>query len=176
MNDRFEKLVALYEWCQSDLNEQDKEFIEQMKSYLGKFTKIKILEEILSWYKEQSERIVEKDIPDLLAEIGVAEVTLQNGKKVQLQTYYSFKKKEDAVEWLYKNGFGDVVKNDIFVGTGTIPENVLDALEQTGIEYVVKQDIHPMTLKSVLGKYIEEGGSIPQNAFEVNVFSKAKIK
>lgn len=169
-------LAKLWDWMNSELNDQDKEFIESVKKEVGPYTKIKILEELLSHYKAVADRIVEKAIPDLLNDAGVSEVTTESGYKVKLQEFYSFKKNEYAIPWLFQHGLGDIVKNEIQVGTGAVPDEVLDALDHAGVDYTVKQEVHPMTLKSALCEYIEKGGVIPSEAFEVNVFAKAKIK
>lgn len=171
-----DKLAKLYDWMNSELNDSDKAFIESVKKELGPYTKIKILEELLAHYKSIADRIVEKVIPDMLIDAGLQEIKTESGYNVKIKTYYSFKKGEEALEWLYKNGFGDIVKNDIYVGTGAVPDEVLDALDRAGVDYTIKQDVHPMTLKSALGDYIEKGGVIPPNAFETNVFVKASIK
>ncbi len=167
------KMAALYEWTQSELTDQDKEFIEQMKASLGQFTKIKILEELLDYYKKQAAMIVEQKIPDEMAATGVTEVTV-DGYKISLQQYYSFKKEEKAIDWLFSNGFAEIVKSDIVI-SGALPETIVDTIEKLGIEYNVKQDVHHMTLTSVLSEYVRNGGVVPTDAFKVNAFTKAKI-
>jgi len=174
--DALQKLAALYKWTQSDMNQQDEEFLQSMIESLGPYTKVQILEKLLAHYRDKAEQIVNSKIPDIMQENGVDTVGLPDGTKITLSKYYNFKKKEMAIDWLYRNGFADIVKNDISVGSGAIPEEIINALDKTGVEYDIKQDVHPQTLKAALSRYIENGGSLPQDAFEYSIFVKAKVK
>ena len=79
-------------------------------------------EQTLGQLKAEYRELSEVDIPSMLSELGLSEITLKDGNKISTSTYYSARisedKRDEAFQWLNNNGFGDIVKNTVSVSFG----------------------------------------------------------
>ena len=144
-------------------------------------------EEALKKAKARVFRIASVDMPELLREAGVSEMTLEDGTKVAMKDEISCAITEanahSAHEWLRKNGFGSLIKCEVTVAFGKDDYEKADKLvEQLVKRYGedVKQTdkVHNATLKSFIKERIEAGVKKyipPTKLFSIVPYSFAKV-
>ena len=105
-----------------------------------------------------------------------------DGNKVALRQFVHARipeeKKEEAYNWLRKNGLGDLIKNEVTVSFGRNEDNKAMAYatlaQGQGYQPTQKLKVEPMTLKALVRERIEKGLPIPSDLF--NVFSGNRTK
>lgn len=140
-------------------------------------------EERLKVRKAALRQISEIDLPDLMAEVGLSEFTLSNGKKVKIKEDLYAKipddKFPDAMLWLSDHGYSGLVKSTITANFGKEEldkaELILVELREEGISAEMKQGIHPQTLKSFVKERLAAEEAIPFDLFGIMPFNKAVI-
>ena len=145
--------------------------------------KIKEIEEELGKHKAKYRELSEVDIPSMLSELGLSEITLANGNKISTATYYSARisedKRDEAFQWLGDNGFADIIKNTVSVSFGRDEDDsakkLVDSLEDNGYTTAQKQWVEPMTLKAFVREQVEKGSDLPLETFNVYVGQKTRI-
>jgi len=135
-------------------------------------------------------RLVEKEtlisselIPNLMAEMNIAMLKLSDGTMVEaVPTYKAYITKANqlkAFDWLRKNGYGDIIKNDISIefsmGEDAKAKEVLDLLRSKGTTPIQKEHVHHMTLSTFVREQTEKGQDIPDDLFGVHISSKTKL-
>ncbi len=141
------------------------------------------VEENLGKLKAKYREISEVDIPSMLSELGLSEITLANGNKISTSTYYSARisedKREEAFQWLGDNGFGDIIKNTVSVSFGREEDNsakeLAEELEGNGFSTAQKKWVEPMTLKAFIREQVEKGSDLPLETFNVYIGQKTRI-
>ena len=119
-------------------------------------------------------------IPELMAEIGISEITLADGSKLTVGTDVRASipkaQAEAAYEWLDANGYGDMVKNHVVVdaGKGDASE-LIEAIEASGHMARNDRSVHPMTLKKLIRDALAEGVDIPLDFFGAHVYQTTKV-
>ena len=153
-------------------------FCEQLETVRKK---IITQEEEIKKLKEQEFKLENESIPTLLDEIGMKAVTLSSGSKVEIKENYKAheENKVEAHGWLRKNGFDDIIKNNIICSFGRgqeeVATNLLNKLTEAGENPIQKSDIHWQTLRAFVKEQIEKGSDIPQDKFGVYVTNTVKI-
>ena len=125
----------------------------------------------------------EEEIPALLSEVGLSEITLTNGKKISTNAYYYGRitehNQQEAFTWLQDNGHGDIIKNVISVSFGrdedVNAEKLLSNLQDNGYSTNGKKWVEPMTLKAFIREQVESGNDLPLETFNVYVGQKTRI-
>jgi|TARA_R110002167_G_scaffold4664_1_gene22035 predicted component of viral defense system (DUF524 family) len=125
----------------------------------------------------------EEEIPALLSEVGLSEITLTNGKKISTNAYYYGRitehNQQEAFTWLQDNGHGDIIKNVISVSFGrdedVNAEKLLSDLQDNGYSTNGKKWVEPMTLKAFIREQVESGNDLPLETFNVYVGQKTRI-
>ena len=154
-------------------------------SMTEKERKVEELEEELRRAKQDLRDVQEEQIPDIMMELGVTDVTLSDGRKLtikeDLHCKIADKNRKEAHDWMIENGFGDIIKNQVVVNVETGNQEALNSL--LGIlsnnqyeDYSLKNNIHFQTLKKFVKENIEAGVDIPLNLFGVFMSKKAQIK
>lgn len=146
--------------------------------------RVESLEVELKQAKDELKRLQEQDVPALMAELGMAKFTLENGAEVVVKPYYSASINKDdpdsAFEWLVKGGFGDLIKNTVstnfVLGQEQEASKFLQECEDRGLNASTKKWVEPMTLKAFVKEQFEKGNPLPQELFNVFVGQKATIK
>ena len=144
---------------------------------------IKEAEQTLGQLKAEYRELSEVDIPSMLSELGLSEITLKDGNKISTSTYYSARisedKREEAFNWLNNNGFGDIVKNTVSVSFGREEDDsarkLVDSLEDNGYATAQKKWVEPMTLKAFVREQVEKGSDLPLETFNVYIGQKTRI-
>ena len=141
------------------------------------------IEKNLGKIKAKYREISEVEIPSMLSELGLSEITLANGNKISTSTYYSARisedKREEAFQWLGDNGFGDIIKNTVSVSFGREEDNsakeLAEELEGNGFSTAQKKWVEPMTLKAFIREQVEKGSDLPLETFNVYIGQKTRI-
>jgi len=144
---------------------------------------IQDLEEKLGQLKASFRQLSEVDIPNMLSELGLSEITLADGNKISTATYYSARiseeKRDEAFTWLNDNGFADIIKNTVSVSFGRDEDDsarkLVDSLEDNGYTTAQKQWVEPMTLKAFVREQVEKGSDLPLETFNVYIGQKTRI-
>lgn len=129
------------------------------------------LEENLDSIKKRLNHLKTKEMPDLMAEVGVTEVALENGTKVQVKDFVagSLPKdpsaREKAIAWVVEHDGEDTVRTTLTIEFEKREHNsamaLSDDLRKQGFEPVVQSGIHPQTLLSLVREMLEEGTEVP---------------
>lgn len=123
----------------------------------------------------------EFQIPELMAEVGLSEVTLADGSKLSVGTDVRASipkaRAEAAYAWLLENGYGDLVKHHVVVdaGKGDASE-LIAAIEASGHMARDEQAVHSSTLKKFIRDALAEGQDVPLELFGAYVFNTTKLK
>lgn len=148
---------------------------------------VEALEEQLRQAKEVMRATETEDLPELMTELGLTEIKLVDGSKVEvkpdIQCGISEERRGEAHRWLEAHGFGGLIKTTVAVGYGRDEraEALVAAREieaATGRAVAVNEAVHPATLKAFLKEQLElgpEGSNPPPELFGVYTFSRAKI-
>ena len=145
---------------------------------------IKEFELWLKSLKERARNIAEMQLPEAMAEVGVAKFTLTDGSEVTVKPYYSAKisdeKREECFGWLHDNGHEALIKDEVTLtfnrGEHEKAEQFKAALEEQGMEYSGKMGVHPQTLTAFVREQVESGADFPLELFNVYIGQIAKIK
>lgn len=145
---------------------------------------IKDVEARLKVLKEQARDIAEKQLPDAMAEVGMAKFTLTDGSEVIVKPYYSAKisdeKREECFGWLQDHGHEALIKDEVVLtfnrGEHEKAEEFKAKLEEQGLEYSGKMGVHPQTLTAFVKEQVESGAEFPLELFNVYIGQIAKIK
>lgn len=145
---------------------------------------ISAAEAALKEQKEELRNLEEHELPNLMAEIGVASFTLSDGSQVDIKPIYaahiSKEKQEAAWKWLRDNGHGDIIKNTISLsfkkGEDAEAAKFMEEAKKAGIEPEQKTGVHHQTLKGWVTDMVTEGHEFPMELFGAYVSQKAIIK
>lgn len=142
------------------------------------------LETDLAAAKETARLIEQEDLPELLREVGLLEVVLEDGSKVELKDDLSCGISEErravAHAWLRTKELDGVIKTLVVVEYGRGETDAAQALAlQIQVEEerpaIVEERVHPQTLKALLKEQREKGVNVPIEPFALRPFSKAVL-
>jgi len=145
------------------------------------------LEERLKAAKETMKFLLEVDLPDSMAEIGLESFTLDTGQKVEVKPIVagSIPKKnlEEALAWLTKNGHAGLIKTSIELSFDRDDRakalKVLAALKEQGLEPSIDESVHAQTLGAWARELIKQGKSekeLPLDLLGLYVGRRATVK
>lgn len=141
------------------------------------------LEARLSERRERLNRITFDELPAALAELGLRDIRLSNGARVEVQDFVQAsipeRRREAAHAWLRDHGFGDLVKHELTVtfakGEDAEAATAARVLEEHGWHPADRERVHPSTLKAFLREQIREGTEIPLDLFGAHAGQRTKI-
>jgi len=134
--------------------------------------------------KEHIEQITDRDIPDMMSELGFEEIKLLDdlGKLTIKTNYHASIKSDDkylAHTWLKDHDYGDLIKNEVITkfgkGEDAKASKLVDNLAAQGYTLTQKEFVHPQTLKGFVRQTLEEGGTLP-DSITVHIVRRATIK
>ena len=145
---------------------------------------LKIKEDAVKASKEQLRRLIEEDLPNKLAEIGLTKVETTSGDKVEVKPFYkghiSKERMAEAYKWLRQNNHGDMIKNEIktVFGKGEDGKSITlkKLLNDSGISFTDKESVHPQSLNAFIREQTEKGKALPHDLLGVHIGQIAKIK
>ena len=140
------------------------------------------LEDKLKDKKEAARKLLEEEIPQFLAEKGLASITLENGTEVKISEEVrpgiKVADRSYCYAWLRDNGYGDLIKNNVSVsfamGEDAQAIKLKTAIEDLGMASNEKEDVHYQTMKAFVTEQHKKGVSLPDE-FGVYVANKTKL-
>jgi hypothetical protein len=155
------------------------EHFHKVVNMLPDYPPIKLLEDILNYYKTKRHTLVTKDIPSVMQQMGISKATTTDGLSVKVNKEVSVKEvnKVKLMEWAVSNGYEDHIKTFLKFGKGDFNQDIEAYLSEQGISYEKDVGIHPQTLKKIIKDRIDAEEELPSdNLIEVKTFNIAKIK
>jgi hypothetical protein len=145
---------------------------------------VKEAEARLKILKEQARDVAERQLPDAMAEVGMAKFVLTDGSEVTVKPFYSAKigddKRDECFNWLQDHGHEALIKDEVSItfnkGEHERAEEFKSQLEQQGIEYNGKMGVHSQTLTAFVREQVESGAEFPLELFNVYIGQIAKVK
>lgn len=133
--------------------------------------------------KGELKELQERQIPDVMMQIGVEEYTLSTGEKVSVKEIVEGSiakdKKPEAFTWLRQNEFGDLIKNTISIAfdkdQDALADKISKELIEAGLVVDRSEGIHGGTFKSFVKEQIKDGLTFPPDLFSIFQGRKAKI-
>lgn len=166
----------------------DQKFVERVATLVERYNQLLLdvaeQEKEIARAKQEANEIARIELPELLAEVGLTEVTTADGTKVEIMRAVNAAITEDrrqaAHKWLIDNGFSGLIKAQVKVeferGSAEAATAFTEQAVAQGLSASLVNSVHPATLKSFVKEQMEAGNPIPQDLFGVFVFTEAKIK
>jgi len=188
-----EKMENLWEQDQSDTLQEGGGDLAELNKKVKKLeaceSRLEKLMEEVDTLKSNIKKISYEEIPDLLAEKGLASLKLSDGTVVEVKKVINAylpkadrdpEGREKAFQWLRDNGHGDIIKNDITVSFGRGEDNkaveYASLAQQKGYLPTQKVDVHNRVLVAALRERLEKGLEMPSELFNMFVGNQTKIK
>ena len=187
-----EKMENLWEQDQSDTLQEGGGDLAELNKKVKKLeaceSRLEKLMEEVDTLKSNIKKISYEEIPDLLAEKGLASLKLSDGTVVEVKKVINAylpkadrdpEGREKAFQWLRDNGHGDIIKNDITVSFGRGEDN--KAVEYASLELhkgylpTHKVDVHNRVLVAAFRERLEKGQEVPPELFNLFVGNQTKI-
>lgn len=142
------------------------------------------LEKDLKKAKEKLLKLTDQEMPALMAEMGIASITLDDGSVVKVaQTYGAsilVENRPKAYEWLREHGYDDIIKNTVMCqfgrGEDDRAKDFAEFAAENGYAPEQKTEIHSQTLRAFVKERIEQGDEFPMELFGAYVGQRATIK
>ncbi len=142
------------------------------------------IEKELKKKKDYKKHLSENVLPNLFAEVGLAELKLADGRLIKVGNYYGASIKEDkkeaAFKWFRNNGFGDLVKNQISCSFGRNEDEkargLIETLNEQGYQSSQREWVEPSTLRAFIREQHEAGRQLPMDLLGAYVGQKTTIK
>lgn len=153
--------------------------VDRYNELVGK--EIPDMEEIVSKLKASAQRIMNEDIPLLLAEYGLSEAKLVDGTVVSQEICTEVSQagldKEKLMVWLTLMGYSSSIKDVVSFDKGEWKEEIGDFLAAHGYSYSRDSSVHSQTLKKVIKDHLAAGGDMPpDDAVKVTIFERGVVK
>ena len=141
------------------------------------------LEATLKREKKALLKLTDEDLPTVFAEMGLSELTLDDGSKIKINPTYGgsipVDQRPAAYEWLREHGFDDIIKNTVSCEFGRGEDDQANAFravaESEGYIAEQKTGVHPQTLRAFVRERVENGDSFPMEMFGAWVGHRATI-
>lgn len=142
------------------------------------------LERQLNAAQARQKDIAERQIPELMDEMGLELLTTKTGLKVvvseSVHAQITKAKQDMCMDWLEENGHENLIKREVHVSFNREQQQeAADLVEDLVVRFPnVKQErkVHPSTLKSFVTQAMKDGAEIPLELFNVHRRRVAKIE
>lgn len=146
--------------------------------------KVAQLEEQLRTAKAKLLELTDRDLPDMMAEVGITNFTLADGSKLEVKQTYGARipvvHRDAAFAWLKEKGHDDIIKNLVSVpfgrGEDSLATDFINLAQKNGYAPDQKKEVHPQTLKAFVKEQLEKGQEVPMDLFGVFTGQRASIK
>lgn len=133
--------------------------------------------------KEDRDELKLRRIPDLMAELNCSTLQTRAGLKVTIKTVVKAsmtdKTRDRAVAWFEEQGLSRMLKNEFSLklskGEDDKAVALRTAIEELGLEYKNKKNVHHSTLSAFIRERDKAGESTPDDLFNVYRYSEAKL-
>lgn len=125
--------------------------------------------------KDRFEDISLRLIPAIMADLGLKELRMADGRILSIKPEYygsvAQTRMDAAVAWLKARNMDGIVKKEIIVS----PEDQADLVD-AGIDFTLKQTIHPSTLRGFVRERLElNDPEFPKELFAASVVNRAVL-
>ena len=142
------------------------------------------LEGLLKDTQERLRDVAERQIPDLMDEIGLDTITTSAGLKVSVKTTLRASvpvaQRDTAWDWLDAHGHGGMIKRSVQVAFNRDQESaadeLVDGLRSKFPNVKTERKVEPSTLKAFIREQLEEGNEVPMELFGAFEQRRAKIE
>jgi len=165
---------------------------DQLKNVAGLVAQIRKQQETVGRLEEQLKaarihlaKLSELDLPALMDEIGLAEITTTDGKQVSIKdTLYASvpkKNKRAVAEWLLKHGHGALVGETLSAsfekGEAHRVQEAVKLLAEHGFNQLkVEENMNTTSIKALIRELTGEGEDVPLELFGAYWKREAVIK
>lgn len=144
-------------------------------------------EDVLLQCKQVEERLLNKDIPELLGKMRMDQCTTSSGIEVKVKReikaslpgHDRVDARMNALRWLVDHGHGGVIKNNVTVSLDRGADERADALvvelRGKGFDVEMKKDVHAGTLSALVRELMAEGTIVPRENFNLFDMKIAKL-
>lgn len=146
-------------------------------------SKVADLEAQLNKAREELRDIAERQVPELMDQIGIGEFKTTTGLKITIDETIRASIPKDkaplAFAWLKNNGHGSLIKRVVSVAFGRGEDERADELRQRlADEFEVDDNasVHHSTLTAFVREKLREGEEIPLDLFGVHRLRVSKIE
>ena len=167
-----------------DLPEGDK--LERLSGLIHRFLELErelvTLGQQSETARKEAQRVSEIDLPELLAEVGLSELTNDEGYVVELKEAVRVsttgKHREAIFAWLGASGHGDVIKEEVVVsfaaGEGALAEELMghDLVSPRGTR---KRSVNPQTFAALVRELLADGIEVPIGELGIFIQKWAKV-
>jgi hypothetical protein len=167
--------------------------VEQLKSIeqlvnggIALVQRIEKGEALLKELKAQLHQLTTVTLPDQMSSAGTSLFKNEEGWKVEVKPFVagSLPKEEEkrtaALEWIRSVQAGDIIKNRLAVeferGEDNIAGEIKAKLDELGMDYELKEDVHPQTLLSFARERMKGGEEVPLETLGLYAGRNAKIE
>lgn len=143
-------------------------------------------EEHVSEMKRRLNHLKSVEMPDLMAECGMASFRTESGKVIEIDDFVSgtlpkdSSRRKEALNWLAENGAADIIKTEVSVAFGKNEHNMAKDLSaklaQEGYFVDEKEGIHPQTLLAFIREKMRSGEEVPLETLGLYAGRVAKVK
>lgn len=134
--------------------------------------------------KASLRRTETEDLPELMAEVGLTELTTKEGVEVSVVSDVTCGISEGrmpaAIKWLADRGYDGIVKTEVSVKFGrgeyAQAQELAEGIQGQGLSAELSNSIHNQTLKSFVKERMAAGDVVPFDLFGIHPFSRAKLK
>ena len=148
--------------------------------------RIKELQQLTRQQEDNLRDIVERQLPDVMKEIGLRDFTMENGTSISLENevYATVPAgtKDQCLDWLRDRGFGDMIKNEFKIQFNvgedefaTSVRHALLTLDQP-VNFTQRATVLPQTLRAFIREQDKKGVDVPEDLFSIHRVSRAKFK
>lgn len=130
-------------------------------------------ERVAKQAKDRFEDLSLRLIPAVMADLGLRELRMADGRTLSIKPEYfgsvAQTRMPAAVQWLEARNMDGIVKKEI-----TVSPEYIDDLAGAGIDFAVKQTIHPSTLRAFVKERLElNDPDFPKELFAASVVNRA---
>lgn len=142
------------------------------------------LEEQVKVLKEEIRRLEERDLPDLMLEVGLTTIKTDSGFQVEIGTVMSTTESASAmprrIAFLRQTGNEELIKQNVSLQFGKgMDEKANEAimlLRGSGFAPTREEEVHTGSFKALIKELREQGKAIPYDELGIYVAQKAIIK
>lgn len=140
-------------------------------------------EDQLKILKDRQVELKQRRIPDLMDELSMESFTTKSGMKVtvkkKVRAKFTDATRVAAAQWFIDQNLERMVKNefDLKLDKGQEDKAVMlcKAIEELGLPYVNKKNVHHSTLAAFVKRRDAAGEEVPDDLLNVYRYSEAKI-
>lgn len=142
---------------------------------------VESMELALKERKEKLAQLKERELPDLMNQIGLSSFKTADGKKVSVKKDYknTIINEQEAFKWLEETGNSSLIKTEIKLNFGKGErESCLEAkklLMDNNLSFNEKEGVNTMTLNAFTREQLEHGVQFP-DCFSIYTVNKVTIK